>query len=193
MRGCKYTAISFFIFCLVLITAGNVQAFGRKTPEEKRERIQVMVKETMAELYKVEPTAKIKIDQAAGYAVFGNFGMKIFVAGGGTGYGIAFNQKTGTERFMRMVEVQAGIGLGIKKFKLIWVFETEERLNAFIDSGWEFGAQATAEAKYDDKGIGYAGALPVSKGVWLYQLTDDGLALELTAKGTRYFKDKKLN
>jgi len=29
--------------------------------------------------------------------------------------------------------------------------------------------------------------------VWLYQLTDDGLALELTAKGTKYYKDKNLN
>jgi hypothetical protein len=28
---------------------------------------------------------------------------------------------------------------------------------------------------------------------WLYQLTDDGLALELTAKGTKYYKDDALN
>jgi len=32
-----------------------------------------------------------------------------------------------------------------------------------------------------------------SGGVWLYQLTGDGLAVELTAKGTRYYKDKDLN
>jgi len=30
-------------------------------------------------------------------------------------------------------------------------------------------------------------------GIWLYQLTDDGLALELTAKGTKYYKDSDLN
>ena len=39
----------------------------------------------------------------------------------------------------------------------------------------------------------YAGALSVSPGIWLYQLTDDGLALELTAKGTKYYKDAGLN
>lgn len=37
------------------------------------------------------------------------------------------------------------------------------------------------------------GAMPVSPGVWLYQLTDDGLALELTVKGTKYYRDDDLN
>jgi hypothetical protein len=37
------------------------------------------------------------------------------------------------------------------------------------------------------------GAKSISPGVWLYQLTDDGLALELTAKGTKYYKDEELN
>ena len=35
--------------------------------------------------------------------------------------------------------------------------------------------------------------MPVSPGIWLYQLSDDGLALELTAKGTKYSKDDELN
>lgn len=33
----------------------------------------------------------------------------------------------------------------------------------------------------------------VSPGVWLYQLAGDGLALELTAKGTKYYRDDSLN
>jgi hypothetical protein len=40
---------------------------------------------------------------------------------------------------------------------------------------------------------GVAGAVPISKDIWLYQLTDNGLAVELTAKGTKYYKDKDLN
>jgi hypothetical protein len=38
-----------------------------------------------------------------------------------------------------------------------------------------------------------AGAVSVMPGVWLYQMTDDGLALELTAKGTKYYRDDALN
>ena len=66
-------------------------------------------------------------------------------------------------------------------------------LNDFVNSGWEFGAQATAAAKTDDKGVAYQGAVAVAPGVWLYQLTDKGLALEITAKGTKYDKDSDLN
>jgi hypothetical protein len=35
--------------------------------------------------------------------------------------------------------------------------------------------------------------MSISPGVWLYQLTDDGLAAELIAKGTKYYKDDNLN
>ena len=33
-----------------------------------------------------------------------------------------------------------------------------------------------------------AGAASVSEGVWMYQLTDKGVALEITAKGTKYYE-----
>jgi len=41
--------------------------------------------------------------------------------------------------------------------------------------------------------LGLRGAISVSPGVWLYQITEEGLALELALKGTRFFKDDKLN
>ena len=94
---------------------------------------------------------------------------------------------------MKMIEVPAGIGLGVKKFRLVWVFENQEKLDSFIDSGWELGGQTSAAAKLSDQGGAFAGAMSISPGVWLEQLTDDGLALELTAKGTKYYKDAGLN
>ena len=94
---------------------------------------------------------------------------------------------------MKMIEVQAGLGFGIKKFRLVWVFENEKLLTDFINSGWEFGAQASASAKASDQGTGLAGAMSIKPGVWIYQLTDDGLALEFTGKGTKYYKDDDLN
>jgi hypothetical protein len=33
----------------------------------------------------------------------------------------------------------------------------------------------------------------LAPGVWLYQVTDKGPAVELTAKGTKYYKDSDLN
>ena len=119
--------------------------------------------------------------------------MKVLVAGSGTGKGVAVNNKSKTTTYMRMAEVQAGLGFGIKKFQLVWVFENAGALDKFVNSGWEIGAQATASAKTGDKGAAYQGAVSVSPGVWLYQVSGDGLALELTAKGTKYYKDSDLN
>jgi lipid-binding SYLF domain-containing protein len=93
-----------------------------------------------------------------------------------------------------MAEVQAGPGFGVKKFRVVWVFEKKADMDRFVNSGWELGAQSTATAQAGGKGAElFSGALSVTPGVWLYQLTDDGLAVELSAKGTKYYKDNELN
>ncbi len=161
--------------------------------EGERADIRNTSRETLAMLYEAQPSAKTVIKNAVGYATFTNFGLKIFLAGGGKGKGIAVNNKTKKEVFMKMLEIQAGLGIGVKSFRLIWVFDTQPAFDQFVNSGWELGAQATAAAQMDDYGGARQGALSISPGVWLYQLTDNGLALELTAKGTKYYKDDDLN
>jgi lipid-binding SYLF domain-containing protein len=175
---------------LLLATSGVT--FGADKAKEQAE-VRKAGEDALAAIYKAQPSARKAVESAAGYAAFENFGMKILVAGGGSGKGIAVNNKTKAMTYMRMAEVQAGLGMGAKKFRLLWVFETDKALNDFVNSGWEFGGQATAAAKAGDKGSAYQGAVAVSPGVWLYQLTDKGLALELTAKGTKYYKDGDLN
>lgn len=186
--------------CLLLASlalSGTAEAslFKKEgTPDEQRADIRNVRNQALAELYKAQPAAKTHIHKAAGYAVFSNFGMKIGVAGGGSGHGIVIDNKTKQETFMKMAEVQAGLGFGVKNFRLIWVFEKKADLDRFIDSGWEVGAQTTASAKAQGEGASaFAGAVSVTPGVWVYQLTDDGLALELTAQGTKYYKDDSLN
>lgn len=168
-------------------------AMSAKEKEQARADIQKMTNETLQRLYKAQPAAKKAVDNAAGYAVFSNFGMKIFVAGSGTGSGMVVDKKTGKKTYMKMVEVQAGLGIGVKKFRLVWVFEKAADLNKFVSAGWEVGGQTSAAAKTGDKGAAFAGAVSVSPGVWLYQLTDEGVAAELTAKGTKYYKNEDLN
>ena len=183
----------FLVIALCMATAMPDLALGQGTKDKEKAEVRKMAQDTLARLYKVQPGAKKAVEGGAGYAVFSNFGMKIFFAGGGSGKGIAYNNKTKKGTFMKMLEVQAGLGMGIKKFRLVWVFENTKDLDGFINSGWELGAQATAAAKASEQGAAFAGAMSVAPGVWLYQLTDDGLALELTAKGTKYYKDDKLN
>ena len=161
--------------------------------EKERKEIRDKTAETLNRLYSLQPKAKQVIKNSYGYAVFSNFGMKILVAGGGKGKGEAINTNTGKETFMKMLEVQAGLGVGIKRFQVVFVFENKQVFDEFINSGWEFGGQSTVAAKLDDDGGAFTGAATVSPGVWIYQLTEDGLALEVTVKGTKYMKDDDLN
>lgn len=170
-----------------------ITSLAASKADEARADLRKATTETLDTLYKTQPSARNVIAKSAGYAVFSNFGMKIFVAGGGSGKGVAVNNKTKAETFMKMKEIQAGLGLGVKKFRLIWVFQNKSDFDAFVNSGWELGAQAGATAKTGDKGGGLEGAVSIKPGVYLYQITDDGLAAELTAKGTKYYKDDDLN
>jgi lipid-binding SYLF domain-containing protein len=197
MKRNKYFHYEIVLTVLYLISfltpAHCLSAPTAKQIEQQKADIRKMADVTLERLYTTQPSAKRAIGNAAGYAVFSNFGLKIFFAGGGSGKGLAVNNKTQKTTFMKMIEVQAGLGLGIKKFRLIWVFENPGDLNSFINAGWEFGGQATVAAQASGEGAALAGAMSIKPGVWLYQLTDDGLAAELTAKGTKYYKDQDLN
>jgi lipid-binding SYLF domain-containing protein len=189
----KSASVSLTILSVVLIVSTFALAADQSKVDKERQEIRNRTKEILAQLYKAEPRAKANIQKAAGYAAFSNFGMKIFVAGSGTGKGLAVDNKTKKEIFMKMIELQAGLGFGVKKFSLVWVFEKPDALATFVNSGWELGGQASAAAKTGEKGAAFQDALAIAPGVWLYQLTDKGVALELTAKGTKYYKDDDLN
>jgi lipid-binding SYLF domain-containing protein len=164
-----------------------------ESKEEKQAEIRKQSSDTLSKLYKAHPSAEAAIKSAAGYATFSNFGMKILLAGGGKGHGMVLNNSTQQITYMKMLEVQAGLGFGAKKFHTIFVFETKEAMDHFVNDGWEFGGEATAAAKDGEKGAAYQGAASVMPGVWMYQLTDKGVALELAGKGTKYYKDADLN
>ncbi|HSD96522.1 MAG TPA: hypothetical protein VLB06_05190 [Sulfuricaulis sp.] len=192
----KRINFSWVLLAAIVGLVGSSIALAEMTAKERqtaRADIQKMTNETLQRLYKAQPGTKKAIDSAAGYAVFSNFGLKIFVAGSGKGSGMAVDKKSGKITYMKMLEVQAGLGLGVKKFRMVWVFEKTADFNKFVNSGWEVGGQTSAAAKSGDKGAAFAGAVSVSPGVWLYQLTDEGVAVELTAKGTKYYKDDDLN
>ena len=184
----------FVIGLLCLIAVAALAADDEEDKEKKRAEIRQMSQETLARLYKAQPSAKAAVQKAYGYAVFSNTGIKILFGGSGNGKGLAIKNQTKAETFMKMFEVQAGLGMGVKKFRVVFVFDNEKAFNDFVNSGWEFGGQTSAAAKTSpEKGGSMEGAASVSEGVWMYQMTDKGLALELTGKGTKYSKDKDLN
>ncbi len=172
-----------FSVCTTTATAGS--------PAEDRQEYLAMKNKTLSDLYKVKPEAKAKIAKAPGYAVFSNANINVIFASFGGGYGVV-QPKGAKPVYMHMGEVGIGFGLGVKDFRAIFVFHDKATMTNFINSGWEFGAQADAAAKASDKGAAVGGEVVID-GITIYQLTEAGLALQATVKGTKFWKNDKLN
>lgn len=160
---------------------------------QARQQVREMSQDGLATLAEIAPDARRAIGIAAGYAVFSTFGLKLFFAGGTSGKGIVVNQRTHRETFMNMVQVQGGLGFGVNKNRLIFIFTSEQALLNFVNQGWQFGGQANLSAMADGQGGMFSGAAAVAPGVYLYQLTDTGLSASITVSGTKYFKSPDLN
>ena len=178
---------------LALVCALALAANASDDKAKQQKQIQTTTQDTLQRLYKAEPRTKAAVKHAYGYAVFSDLGVKILFGGTGNGKGVAVNNKTKHETYMKMIELQAGLGVGVEKFRVVFLFDNQRAFDSFVNSGWEFGGQSTVAAKSGDNGGGMAGAVAVADGVWMYQLTDTGLAVEISATGTKYYKDDDLN
>jgi lipid-binding SYLF domain-containing protein len=176
----------------VILLAASLANAG-DSPDKKRDKTRKMASQTLQDLYKAEPTAQAEIQKSAGYAVFNNMGTNLFLLSTARGAGIAVNSQSKQETFMKMVSAGAGLGVGVKDYRVIFVFETEQALSQFLDSGWSGSAQTDAAAKAGEKGGAHSGAVEVAPGVLVYQITKNGLALQITLQGTKYYKDDDLN
>ncbi len=183
--------VSAWALFMALVISGCATT-GEPAKNDKRQAILEMKQQVLSELYEVRPEVRSEIRKAPGYAVFDNANVNLLVASVGGGKGVVKDNKTGKHTFMKMGEVGLGLGLGVKDFRAVFVFHDRDTMQAFIDSGWEFGAQADAAAKAGEKG-GAVGGEVLLDGITVYQLTESGLALQATVKGTKYWKDTALN
>ncbi len=163
------------------------------TVAEKRTSIETRTTEVLQRLYEESPEVEQQIADAAGYAVFSNIGVDVLLVGGGGGYGMAVDNATGVRTYMRMGEASVGLGLGVKDFRVVFVFQTAERLKKFVKEGWEAGAEATAAIEAGGEGASASGAASFVDGIAVYQLTETGLALRANVKGTKYWPYGELN
>ncbi len=185
---------------LLLIALAGIPSMpvlaSEQTPDEiqqTQDKIRQGSSDILDKLYDIAPSSRKQIASAYGYAVFSTFGMKLMVAGGGNGKGMAVSHKPKREVFMKMVSVQAGLGFGIKQTQLVFVFKTKSAFDQFVNSGWEVGGQVSVAATDGSSGLAIDGAVNVAPGVWLYQMTEKGLAAELAVKGTKFYQDANLN
>ena len=179
------------LLCLGL-QACTTAPLTRSEQQEKRAEVRDMANQTLEQLYAANPNARDAVKYAAGYAVFSNFGFKLIFGGGNNGSGIAINNSTKQETFMKMFELQPGLGLGASKFRAIYIFQWPDAFNNFVAGSWEFGANSMAAAKTSTEGGAYQGAVTVSPGVYVYQLTETGAIVGVSLTGAKFYLDSQL-
>ncbi|HIE64475.1 MAG: hypothetical protein ABGX83_05060 [Nitrospira sp.] len=184
--------ISVTICFLLMFTLGGCATSGVKASSSKQKSILTMKNKVLTDLFKHKPDVRSQIKSAPGYAVFSNANINIIFASFGGGKGVVKNNKTGKHTFMRMAEVGLGLGLGVKDFRVVFIFHSTASMNRFVEHGWAFGVQADAALKASDKGAAIGGEATLDN-ITIYQLTESGLALQATIKGTKYWKDDSLN
>ncbi|MBL4582477.1 MAG: hypothetical protein JKY29_11710 [Gammaproteobacteria bacterium] len=175
---------------LLLLASCTATGMTRGTPSERRQAIQEMRQEVLTELYSIKPDTRAQIESASGYAVFSNANINLIFASFGGGIGVV--RSNGSDTYMRMGEVGIGIGAGVKDFRAVFVFHNNDALERFMDVGISVGGQADAAAKAGDLGGSVSGEA-ILDNVTVYQMTQSGLALQATIKGTRYWQDADLN
>jgi len=184
------------LIAAVLLTAIGTAGCWRpagSTPKQQRAAVLEMRDDTLRDLYALSPAAKKNIQGAVGYAVFSNYNLKILLIGTGQGYGVAVDNKTKKQTFMRMAQGGAGLGAGFKDFRVVFVFTQREAFDSFVNNGFQMGGQLGAAAKYEDRGGAGAVAIPIAPGVRAYQITESGLMAEAMLMGSKFWKDDDLN
>jgi len=176
----------------LLILSGCAGAKG-DTKADKISNINKMRSKDLAELYKLVPGARQEITNAYGYAVFDNKGFYIVALASGQGYGVARNNKTGKDTYMKMFSAGAGVGMGVKTYSGIFIFANKTVYDYFLETGLTAQGSADIAAEYKGKGKSTSMELEVSPGVKLYQITAKGLAAQATLQGTKFRKDDELN
>jgi len=188
--------LKYFLYKLTLAFTALVlsacASMGDGTVAEKRQAILDMQQNALTRLYSEKPDTRGQIRDAAGYAVFTNANINVIFFAAGTGYGVVNNNITGAKTYMNMAEGGVGLGLGAKDYRIVMVFHTQDAMRYFIENGWTVGGNADVAAKAGNKGAsaegeGYVGDITV------YTMTESGLALQATVKGTKFWKDKNLN
>jgi len=216
----KRAMIAVVLLCLLPVLSGNtVLAFlgpKGKDVEEKKASVRKESEDLLKAMIAKKPELKQKIAKAVGYATFSSVNVNLLLLATSNGYGLAVDNKTKKETFMRVASIGGGVGAGIKDLKLLFIFNNRDAMTRFVDQGWQFGGQADATAKSGDKGLAMEERLEVtadtkkpgasvgrSEGlgevtslgapVEIYQITSAGIAIQATVSGTKYWKDGALN
>jgi lipid-binding SYLF domain-containing protein len=177
---------------MLLVTAGCAGPKGASA-QAQRDYTLDMRDRTLERLYEKYPAARPSVERGPGYAVFENrkFGLMIFASG--SGYGVVTENASNRNTYMKVYQFSPGFGLTGNVYKMVIVFNDDAALRRFLGAPLEVGIRAEAGAKVGATGGTLGGAVPLARGVQVYQFTDTGIVLRADVPIVKYMRNDRLN
>ena len=169
-------------------SVGKAVQGEEESPEAVRSEIDRMAAATLEKLLKKAPGSNVEFDKAPAYAVFDTRKMSLLITTG-FGSGVAIDKKTGHRVYMKMASGGVNIGMGAQLYRVVFLFPSQARLEAFVTQGWDAGADADAAAGKDAESL----SLRLPDGTIVYKLNEKGVMLSATLTGTKYWQWDELN
>ena len=155
------------------VTPGlSTSALSDKARSEQQHAILKIRDQTLSQLKKSKPRAKIELEQAAGYAVFEVNGLNAVLAAS-HGRGVVVEKNSGGVAYMRLARGDVQAGAALKPYRQVLIFRNPQQLQQFSNAG----APADLAQNPDIK---------------VYRLDEKGVKNQVDW-GSRYFRDPDLN
>jgi hypothetical protein len=145
---------------------------SEKARQEQQETILKFHHQTLKELYRLKPSTKAEIQQAAGYGVFEINGLNAILAET-HGRGVVFEKATGRATYMQLARTDLQPGATLKPYRQVLIFRNPQKLSQFIAAGSPANISSDPDIK-------------------VYRLDIKGVAAQADW-GARYFRDTDLN
>ena len=189
----KHSIVGIGLVAFVLILASAEQVFTEEKwrslkRESKKMKIDETAQEALNTLFASNSKAEDLFEMSYGWAVFDNLKLAFGFSGGG-GNGVAKIRVSGDKTYMKMGTAGIGVGLGVNKYQVVFLFQDSRTFANFVENGWQADATASAVAGQ----TGAEAKTDFSNGMAIYQITDTGLMAHADIAGTKYWKNKKLN
>jgi lipid-binding SYLF domain-containing protein len=173
----------------LLLVASAQLALAQSATKAAQNRTEIDAESaTVLKEFLARPGGQALYDKAAGYATF-KVTKAGFGASGAGGGGVAVDKQTGMRTYMRMGAAGVGFTVGVSRYDVVILFETDEKFAAFSQGGWDSTATVQATA-------GTAAAELSStffNGVAYFQFGRKGLLASADVSGTRFWVADELN
>ena len=186
--------VKLFVMVLTLMVATTSSTFASRLPvEAERDGVRSMVTMKLKRFEQEFTKSSRLLDNCYGYCIMGGSETTLALIGIGRGRGIAVNNVTGEQVFMRMKNINLSFGGGSEEFAWVFILKDKAAWDKFLSGDMKYSTECVA-ALSDGKHLGaWEGTSFGGNGIKLYQMTTKGWALAGKVRAVSVYKDRKLN